>query len=209
MTPLLVLHDFGCADGGGPWASAFNGWDGPVHAPDLPGHGSAPPPIDGNYEHADSAWVGVRAGVPRESVVVGIGDSGWGAHLLALGGRASALVLVDGLGGPWLDAGEWVENQRAWIRGVADDPAAAGSFAGPGQDPRIRHGVLPTGSLALAERSFAALGVPLLVIQTPAAPSRPSDVPLPASTVVVDAADRSPAVIAPIVTDWFGRYVDR
>ena len=202
MTPLLVLHDFGAPDGGAPWVSAFAGWDGPVVAPDLPGHGSAPPPIDGNYEHADSAWVGVRARVPRDAVVVGVGGSGWGAHLLALGGRARALVLVDGLGGPWLDPAEWVQHQLTWIRSVADDPAAAGPFTGEGLDPRIAHGVLPTGSLKLATRSFAALGVPLLVIQTPRAPSEPSDVGVEAHATVVDAIDRSPEVIAPLVGAW-------
>lgn len=205
--PLVIVHDFGDVDGGLPWRDAFREWDGPVLAPDLPGHGGAPGPVGGNYEHADSAWVAIRAihdaGWSERPVLVGVGESGWGAHLLAIGGRAAALILVDGLGGPWMSPEEWVAAQSGGTRRLADDPTSVGPPPPAAVDPRLAHGVLPAGSVALAERAFAALTVALLVVQTPAAPSEADAIRLPPDTVVRRAADRAPATVAALVTDWW------
>ena len=174
MTDVLVLHDVGDPAGGAPWAEAFSdaGWSGAVHAPDLPGHAGEAPPLGGSYNGADPALTGalVVAGLPAGGpppVVVGVRASGWGAQLLALGGRAAALVLVDGLGGPWLDGTAAVAADRAWLRRLADDPEAVGP-APPGAplDPRLRHGVPPQADRGLAMRAAAAVPVPVLVLHT-------------------------------------------
>ncbi len=118
MTDLLVLDDIG-ASGGGEWASAFAGWPGRVLAPDLPGHNGMPPPVGGHYEAGDAVYVALdllRAVRPDRVVVgVGVGHSGAAAQILAVGGRANGLVLVDGLGGPWLAPAE----RDLQVRGAA------------------------------------------------------------------------------------------
>lgn len=209
LAAALVLHDFG-AEGGAPWRAALRaaGWPGEVEAPDLPGHGRRPAPLDGNYEYTDAAWFGVRVlhegHFERPPVVIGVGDTGWSAHVLALGQRVGALVLVDGLGGPWQTPEEWVDAQRRWIRSVADD-AEAVAPAPPGRpDPRLGHGVLPMGSRDLAERAAASLTVPVLVIQTPAATVDVADHRhhFPAGTVFECTAERRPDLIAPIIVEW-------
>ncbi len=114
MTDLLVLHDLG-APGGGEWTAAFADWPGRVLAPDLSGHNGAPPPVGGHYETGDAVYVALdvlRAEAPHELVVVGVGHSGVAAQILALGGRAVGLVLIDGLGGPWLEPIE-IDTPRA------------------------------------------------------------------------------------------------
>ena len=173
MTDLLVLHALGDPEGGARWARAFRaaGWPGPVHAPDLPGHAGREPPLGGAYHRADPALVGalaladLPAGPPP--VIVGVGPSGWGAQLLALGGRAGALVLVDGLGGPWLSAPAAVAAEREWLRALADDPAAlAPAPAGAPVDPRLRHGVPGQTDHGLALRAAGAISAPVLVVET-------------------------------------------
>ena len=223
MTALLVLHALGDPAGGDPWRQAFSdaGWDGPVHAPDLPGHAGAPPPPGGAYQSADPALTGalVVAGLPAGSpapVVVGVGPSGWAAQLLALGGRASALVLVDGLGGPWRDPTAAVAGDREWLRALSSDPAALLPCP-PGAviDPRLRHGVPPQTDRALARRAAAAMPVPVLVLTTTSAAAlSPAEV-----DELVDAFPRaerarldrpspspfpSPGSVAPAVVAWAG-----
>ena len=121
MTDVLVLHDLG-ASGGGEWAAAFADWPGRVLAPDLPGHNGAPPPVGGQYETGDAVFVALevlRAEDSDELVVVGVGHNGAAAQILALGGRAAGLVLVDGLGGPWLGP---VEIDTRAVRDAPTDP---------------------------------------------------------------------------------------
>ncbi|HVM07732.1 MAG TPA: alpha/beta hydrolase [Acidimicrobiales bacterium] len=106
-TPILVLHDLGVPDAGRPWRDALAdaSWNGPVLAPDLPGHGSTPVRDGGSYEHSDSLlsiiplYAELDPDLPSP-IVVGVGLHGWAAQVLALAGRASGVVLVDGLGGP-------------------------------------------------------------------------------------------------------------
>ena len=170
---VLVLHDAGDPGAGGPWRQALEdaGWPGDVHAPDLPGHGATAAPEGGTYELVDAAFAVLpllAELAPAPPVVVGVGVSGWAAQLLALGGRASALVLVDGLGGPWWPAGAWVAAERDRLRAVADDPAAVGPAPRGVTDPRLRHGVPRQTSLDLAHRGAAALRVCALVVESPA-----------------------------------------
>ncbi|HEX5266329.1 MAG TPA: hypothetical protein VFW24_06110 [Acidimicrobiales bacterium] len=215
MSDLLVLHALGDPEGGAPWAGAFRaaGWPGAVHTPDLPGHAGREPPLGGGYHRADPALFGalvLAEGAVESAVVVGVGPSGWGAELLALGSRAVALVLVDGLGGPWLDAPAAVEAERAWVRRLADDPAAlAPAPAGGRLDPRLGHGVPGQTDRGLALRAAGAVSVPVLVVETagpgPAllSPGETEEVvaAFPAAELVrLEGA--SPAAVADAVTKW-------
>lgn len=172
-TPVLVIHDAGDPGAGSAWAEALEaaGWPGEVHAPDLPGHGTTPAPEGGAYELVDAAFavLAVLPGADQElPVVVGVGANGWAAQLLALGGRASALALVDGLGGPWLTPTETIARERDWLRAVFDDPAATAPAPLGEVDPRFRHVVPRQTSLDLARRGASALSVPVLVLESPA-----------------------------------------
>jgi hypothetical protein len=177
--PVLLLHDVGDARGGAPWAAALRsaGWSGEVLAPDLPGHAGAPPPEGGQHEQSDAAYVAVPllARLGRPAVVIGIGVNGWNASLAGLAGKASAVVLVDGTGAPWISADEAVRWQRDWLHAISDDPAAVAPMPeGAALDPRLRHGIPPHGSRKLALRAAAGTTVPLLLVESPASPC-PSD----------------------------------
>ena len=170
---VLVIHDAGDPAAGSAWSDALvaAGWSGPVHAPDLPGHGATPAPEGGAYELVDAAFavLGLLDGAGADPpVLVGAGANGWAAQLLALGGRASALALVDGLGGPWLQAAAAVARERDWLRAVFDDPAATAPAPTGVVDPRFRHVVPRQTSIDLARRGAAALPVPVLVLESPA-----------------------------------------
>jgi hypothetical protein len=180
---ILVLHDVGDERGGSPWSAALTqaGWEGPILAADLPGHAGAAPPAGGNYELADGALTAARllieSGRDEPGVIVGVGVNGWSAHVLALAGRATALVLVDGLGGPWLSPEEAIHLSRDWLRGVADDSAAmAPPPPGCALDPRLRHGVLAPSSPNLARRAAAATAVPTLLLRSPVSALSPHEV---------------------------------
>ena len=210
---LLVLHDVGDEAAGTPWRTAADGtWPGPVLAPDLPGHGDAPAPIGGSYDTVDAALVAARvmagAGDDFERpVVLGVGANGWAAEVVALGGRASGLVLVDGLGGPWRTASESIDAGVRWLRDLADDPAATGPPPARGLDPRLRHGVLPMASRSTAEDAAAALTVPVLVLSTPADPLPPDDRDalanrFGAGATVVTLPDRSADAVLAAALSW-------
>jgi hypothetical protein len=216
-SPILVLHDIGDRNGGAPWRDALEdaGWPGPVLAPDLPGHCGEPGPIDGAYELVDAAWHSLRllhaAALETLPVIVGVGTNGWSAELLGLGGRAAGVVLVDGLGGPWLTPAEWVDAQRTWIRVVADD---TDDLAGAdGLDPRLRHGVPGLSSEPMATRVASALEAPVLIVQTPAAAliGAAADELVNAfrSATVEHLAEQSPEQIAPLVVRWANRAAIR
>lgn len=169
---LLAIHDVGDEAAGARWRDAFEaaGWPGPVLAPDLPGHGETPAPTGGNYELGDAVFFLLpllaelrENGMP---VVVGAGVSGWSAQAIALGGRARAVVVVDGLGGPWLSAREMMAIGRRIQRQIADDPSAMAPPPPSGLDPRLRHAAGRLTNRAMAERIASAMAVPLLAIET-------------------------------------------
>lgn len=204
--PLVILHDVGDEGGGRPWRSAFvdAGWRGEVLAPDLPGHAGAPPPEGGNYEPADSAYLVVpmlaRLGEP--AVVVGVGVNGWTATLCGLAGKATAVVLVDGTGAPWITPTEAIRRQRDWLRDLAADPAAIAPAPADGAlDPRLRHGLPSHGSRRLAFRAAEKLAVPLLLVESPAsgAPAGDADALVAAAAGggrVVPVDDATPSTVA-------------
>lgn len=88
--------------------------------------------------------------------LVGVGPGGRGAQLMALAGRATALVLVDGLPYRFAGPGGVIAERTEWMR-----RRVAGEFPAI---PRIE-------SRSFAERAAAAVGVPTLVVETPASGS--------------------------------------
>jgi pimeloyl-ACP methyl ester carboxylesterase len=211
MTGLLVLHDVGDPDGGARWRTALAsaGWPGAVHAPDLPGHGTTPAPAGGTYELTD-ALLAVLPLVPADGdlpVVVGVGVNGWCGSVLALGGRAAALVLVDGLGGPFTSPREAMAADRVRLRAIVDDPAAVGPAPPSGLDPRAAHGVLPLSNRTVAERAAAATPVPVLLVETPGSPVGEEDRAAvasryPAGVTVAELSTADPEVVGPAVVAW-------
>lgn len=178
---LLVLHAWGDPDGAGTWAPVAGVWDGPVVAPDLPGHRDAPPPTGATYAPGDAALYGDRAlrdaGLAGGPVVaLGDGSSAFGAELLAAACRVGAVVLVDGLGGPWATVEELTADNARWCRAVSADPAAlAPPPPGVSPDPRLRHPFPTVWARDFTESRRAAIVVPVLAVETPASPTPPGE----------------------------------
>ena len=176
-TPILVIHAMGDPAGGEQWRRALTdaGWNGPVLAPDLPGHGSARAPVGGSYEYADALltivplYASLDPDLPPP-LVVGVGLHGWAAQVLALGGRASGLVLVDGLNGPWRTPVEQIGSWAGWVRETFDDPAATAPAPPSGLDPRAAHVVPTHGSRRLAIKAARVMPVPALILESPQSP---------------------------------------
>jgi pimeloyl-ACP methyl ester carboxylesterase len=210
--PVLVLHDFGAEDAGRPWRDAFDGvgWPGRVLAPDLPGHGQTPAPLGGNYEYGDAVFFVLpllRELAPGPApVVVGVGLNGSSAQVLAVGGRASSLVLVDGVGGPWRTPREGIRAQRETLRAISADPHAMAPPPASGLDPRTRAARPGGGSRSFAETTVAALSVPTLVLESPGSPLPLDDVRDlfrgAAAAEVFTIAEPDPKEVARIVTGW-------
>jgi hypothetical protein len=209
---LLVLHDVGEAGGGAPWRSAFvaAGWAPErVVAPDLPGHAGCAPPVGGGYDAADAAFAAAPLLPAEPGVIVGVGTNGWVAEVFALGGKASALVLVDGLGGPWRDPYAAIAAGVEWLRSVAADPdAIAPPPPGAALDPRLRHPVPAMSSRRAAVKMASAVPVPVLLVESPRSQVAPDDADelaalFPHLIDVVRVAERDPAVVAHSVTAAF------
>lgn len=206
MTDLLVLHDLG-AEGGVPWAEAFAGWEGDVVAPDLPGHGDAPLPVGGHQELGDAVFL--LDALPRADdppVVVGVGRNGVAAQTLALGGRAAALVLVDGLGGPWLDVDARARALREHRRRILTTPAALAPHRAGTPDPRV--GLIPpAANRDFAVRCLRELPCPVLAVETAASetPDAPALIAEAAhgTLVLLGSVDDGPGGVAAVVRDWW------
>jgi pimeloyl-ACP methyl ester carboxylesterase len=177
--PLLFLHEIGDAEGARRWRPLVEGWPGAVLVPDLPGHGGTPPEEGAYYAPGDAALFGVRAlraaGVASPPVAAGHGWGAFGAELLAAAGRASALVLVDGLGGPWVSWSDLMHVQHDWLHAVLADPAALAPPP-PGElDPRLRHGFPSIWERSFTEARRNAITVPVLVLESPASTTPPDE----------------------------------
>lgn len=206
MSDLVVIHDVG-ARGGHPWSEAFRHWPGTVTAPDLPGHGSADAIVGGHHEIGDAVYALVEffpADAPHPPVVLGVGRNGFAAQVFALAGRAGALVLVDGLGGPWRTLDERSRSDRNARRLILDTPAMLRPHHGPGSDPRTAY-LRPNENRAFALEVGRSMRLPTLVIETPA--STTPDAPLivnaydNATLVTLETVD--PERIAAATLDWF------
>jgi pimeloyl-ACP methyl ester carboxylesterase len=173
---LLVIHDAGDPQAGSRWTELLEAWPGPAVAPDLPGHGSSPPPTGASYAPGDAAFAADQAlqaaGLTDGDVVVlGHGWGGFAAEFLAAAGRATRLVLVDGLGPPWCTVEELVADQQRWLRGALADPAA---LAPPGDrrpDPRLQRGFWSIWEQGFIAGLRAAISVPVLAIESPDSPT--------------------------------------
>jgi hypothetical protein len=178
--PLLVVHDVFDAAPVARWAPLVDGWDGPTLLPVQPGHGEVPPPEGGNYGASDAAVVASRAmaeaGWSSSSgwpVVVGEGWGAYAAELLAMAGRARALVLVDGLGGEWCDSDALIADQHRWLRALRDDRPAWAPVGGatPSPDPRLAHGFPTVWDRAHTAARRATITVPVVAVETPRSPT--------------------------------------
>ncbi|MEM9513264.1 MAG: hypothetical protein AAGA42_00275 [Actinomycetota bacterium] len=206
MTDLLVLHDVG-ASGGGEWADGFTEWPGAVFAPDLPGHHGTPPPVGGNYDTGDAVVVALdvlRDVAHGDLLVVGIGHSGAAAQVLALGGRAAGLVLVDGLGGPWLEPGDVDAQRRALRRRVLSTPTALAMPDADTDDPRASM-VVGVVDRAFAVQQAVAMPVPVLVVETPSSPTpdAPDMVACFGDATLQQLVARQPSHVAQLVASWW------
>lgn len=204
MSAVLVLHALGDPDGGALWRAAG------ADAPDLPGHGDVPSPVGGAYDIAD-AVVAVAPLVAADDppVLVGHGCSARAAELFAVGGRASRVVLVDGLGGPQQDAASVMSGLFAWIRGVSQDAEAMAPAPGSGFDPRLRHGVPDEPHARFDADLRAAITVPVLVLESPASPTSAADRVARAAAFggaveIQEMPDSSPATVLAAVERWLG-----
>jgi hypothetical protein len=176
VTPLLVLHRLGDERGGAEWREALStgGWSGPWSAPDQPGHADARWEAD-YYEAAHLVIAPLRQlhidEWSERPVIVAVGAQSSAAELLALGGRAAAIVLVDKPAGPWPEsAGEIQHAEYAWLRVLADDPESQAPAPHGRTDPRTRHGCTPRHDPAFAAKQRAAISVPVLELDAASAP---------------------------------------
>ncbi len=177
--PLLVVHAWGDPLASTRWSALGDVWDGPVVTFDLPGHRAEPPPTGASYALGDAALYADRAyrdagfaGTP--AVVLGDSSAGFGAELLAAAGRAAGLVLVDGLGGPWVTPADVFADGVRWCNDVFADDAATAPFTGGGDgdvDPRLAHGFPTVWVREFTEARRRSIAVPVLAVETPASPT--------------------------------------
>jgi pimeloyl-ACP methyl ester carboxylesterase len=178
MTALLVVHDVGDAKGGSRWSELVDAWPGDALAPDLPGHGETPPPTGGHYKAGDAAIAALRgaeqAGITGDAdgdlVVLGHRWGGYAAEVIAAAGRASRLILVDGLGPPWCTIDELVADRHRWLRKVLADPAAlAPPTTAP--DPRLAYAYPSLWDRDFIRDLRRSISVPVLAVETPDSPT--------------------------------------
>ena len=205
MSALLVVHDIGDPRGGSRWSELVAAWPGAALAPDLPGHGETPPPTGASYALADAAVYAWRsaedAGITTDDVVVlGHASAGFAAELLAAGGRASKLILVDGLGPPWDTVDEIVADQHRFLRDLFADQDA---LAPPGRvpDPRLAHAFSSIWESGFIGDLRSSVAVPVLAVETPASPTPPVEraerlKDYPGEAQVVEAAEASSSAVA-------------
>jgi pimeloyl-ACP methyl ester carboxylesterase len=177
---LLFLHEVGDDEGARRWQPLAEGWAGSLLLPELPGHGVTPPEEGAYYAPGDAALFAVRtlraAGLGDERpLVAGHGWGAFGAELLAAAGRASGLVLVDGLGGPWVTPAGLMHVQHDWLRRVVADPAALAPPPVGVLDPRLRHGFPSVWERAFTAARRTAITVPVLALESPASSTPPAE----------------------------------
>lgn len=202
---LVVMHELGSSADGAAWHAALTaaGFD-DIVAPDLPGHGDTPPPLGGNYtkiEGARAVAAEVAAGLDlRNAAVIGVGVSGWSAMVLALAGQGTHLVLVDGLGTPWLSAEERNERRRETLRALAADESAHADSEST-VDPRLHHEGLGHGDEQLVRNAAARIAVPTLLIGAEVAQARAVAGAFSTPATVIE-SDPRPAAVAPLLGEW-------
>ena len=200
---VLVLHDLGAPEAGAPWrAAAPDGW----LAPDLPGHGDTPAPRHGAYDPMGPLTL-ARWALAGGGRVVGVRQNAHAALVLAAGGGCDAVVVVDGLWGPWPEPDEAIDALYAGLRALHSDAGAVGPPPASGLDPRARHGYHLHMSGDFARRFWGAIARPVLVVETPASTTPPAAREErvawfggPSTLVVLD--DDAPAAVVGAVEAW-------
>lgn len=160
----------------GAWSEllASAGFAGEVVAPMPAGWFQSPPPVGGHAEVVDPLFeiLDDLGDTDRSRIAIGVGGAGWPATLVALAGRASALVLIDGCGGPWLDPVERSRRQSAALAERRDELLGAEGEADSGSGRPAGSAVLRSGhhNRALAFEAADELvkaNVAVLLIETP------------------------------------------
>jgi pimeloyl-ACP methyl ester carboxylesterase len=210
--PLVFIHEVGDPAGASRWRALVDRWPGPALVPDLPGHGVTPAEEGAYYAPGDAALFAVRAlrdaGLDgARPVAAGHGWGAFGAELLAAAGRAAALVLVDGLGGPWISLGALMAAQHEWLRGVLADPDALAPPPVGALDPRLRHGFPSIWERAFTAARRSSIKVPVLALETPASPTPADERAERVAAFGGDAeweeiADASPQAVVDALTAW-------
>lgn len=206
--PLLVMHAPGALDGAAPWKAAMTAarWNGETVAFDIPGHGDAEPPVGGHFDFVDPAFqavakLGIRLHDDR-FVVVGVGASGWAATLLGLADTAQALVLVDGVGAPFLTVADRADRRSDRLRALV----ATAADPGEGRDPRWDHPVTTHHRLSVATEAAAELKIPTLLLESPASEATAEEIDQIVAAgrqiSVTHIADAAPETVAPAVVEW-------
>jgi pimeloyl-ACP methyl ester carboxylesterase len=170
--PLLVVPDL--AHTGDEWQDVLDVWSGPSVAPDFPGHGQSPPPVGGKYVPGDATLAALRVlhavGWDEPPVVLGHGWGAYAAEYLAAAGRVRALVMVDGLGGPWRTPVEITDSQTAWLHRALEHHGAPAVSP----DPLLRLGFPDVWEAEFTRARRAAITVAVLALETPMSPT-PAD----------------------------------
>lgn len=212
---LLVIHEQGAPAGGAAWrdpavGELLSGWT--IHAPDLPGHGTAELPAGGNYDPSSPGYGALRT-IVGESIaptaIVGVGGSGWAAQTLALAGHGERLVLVDGLGDPWRTPAEAVAERQERLRRLVRDPTAMADWSPsdrhPSLDPRLGHTSTRHGSHGLAMRAAKLTSCPVLIVHASDHDQASLQVinEFPSATVMRCSTTRA-ADVAGLLAEWLG-----
>jgi hypothetical protein len=168
IVPLVFLADFTDPDPGR-WAKLGRWWPGPLVRPDSPGWARRSPV--GPHVAGDSAVGALAAirdlGVP--ALVGGHRHGGAGAEIVACTGRAAGVVLVDGLGDPYLEPDASLEFLSGWLGSVlrADTQPTPDS---DGPDPIRRHGPPMAAGRLESEARRKATTIPVIAIESPSSP---------------------------------------
>jgi hypothetical protein len=209
--PVVVLHGPGDVDGGAGWRDALEalGWS--AVGPTLAGHAGEPAPVGGTHDLADPAYRAASVLSDGEATsaraVMGVGASGWSATVMAVAGVGRGLVLVDGLGDPWVALEDRLARRRSRLRRIADVATGAAPLLEdpvPGLDPSVAWWPDPIGDRDLVLTMLAALTVPTLIVRSPASESPDPEMvaAFGAGADVVEAAEASPSTVVPVVDAW-------
>lgn len=189
MTAIVVAHDLG--RDATPWRDALRDWPDDVAVPELVVRTAS-------GDRTDVVWLlleHMETWRSRAPVMVGCGEHALAAETFALAGWLGRLVLVDGLGGPWMSAEEQVDAQHAWLREKLADPERPGY-------PRV-------WVEGFAESLRGNVHCPVLLIETPASITPADEVERRAGqfrgpTDVVRLDDSEPARLVAELAAWVG-----